>query len=41
MIEFRVAWFDKDAGTQAAKLKAARRRRGRPGDLHGCDARYR
>jgi predicted nucleic acid-binding protein len=33
MIESRVAWFDKDAGTQAAKLMAARRRRGRPGDL--------
>ena len=33
MIESRVAWFDKDAGTHAAKLLAARRRRGRPGDL--------
>jgi predicted nucleic acid-binding protein len=32
MIESRVASFDKDAGTHAAKL-AARKRRGRPGDL--------
>ena len=50
MIESRVASFDKDAGTHAAKLMAARRRPGRAGDLrehdcrhrdlHGCDARY-
>jgi hypothetical protein len=49
MIESRVAWFDKDAGSEAAKLMAARRRRGRGDlrdhdcrhrDLHGCDARY-
>jgi predicted nucleic acid-binding protein len=33
MIESRVASFDKDAGSCAAKLMAARKRRGRPGDL--------
>jgi len=33
MIESRVASFGKDAGTRAVKLMAARRRRGRPGDL--------
>jgi len=33
MIESRVASFDKDAGTHAARLMAARRRRGRPGSL--------
>jgi predicted nucleic acid-binding protein len=33
MIESRVAWFDKDVGTDAAKLMAARKRRGPPGDL--------
>jgi hypothetical protein len=33
VIESRVAPFDKDAGAHAAKLMAARRRRGRPGEL--------
>ncbi len=33
IIESRVAPFDSDAGTHAAKLMAARKRRGRPGDL--------